>query len=215
SEALWPNRVLLPVLGDQFGRVLEAGEFILKHKAGTFTLHYYDNVFPVEPASTASLLARVATRLDHPMLAFLADSLGCLPRPDAGDHSARRYRDQEVQANLLARLCDEEPTICRAIDLEVERLNNSLPELGEFIDSQNYRLAHWRAADMDLGYRRFFNVNTLAGLREELPKVFEAVHRLPLQWLAQGEAHALRVDHPDGLRDPTGYLHRLRSAAPE
>lgn len=215
SEALWPNRVLLPVLGDQFGRVLEAGEFILKHKAGDFTLHYHDNVFPVEPASTAALLARVATRLDHPMLAFLADTLGCLPRPGAADPSARRYRDQQVQADLLARLCEEEPTMCRAIDMEVERLNNSLPELGEFIDAQNYRLAHWRAADLDLGYRRFFNINTLAGLREELPKVFEAVHALPLQWLAQGEAHALRVDHPDGLRDPTGYLRRLRAAAPD
>ncbi|MGV3592989.1 MAG: alpha-amylase family glycosyl hydrolase, partial [Gammaproteobacteria bacterium] len=65
SEALWPNRVLLPVPGDQFGRELDAGEFVLKHKAGDFTLHYYDNVFPVEPASTAALLARVATRLDH------------------------------------------------------------------------------------------------------------------------------------------------------
>lgn len=217
SEAQWPNRVLLPVLADQFGRVLDAGEFALVHTGGEFTLHYGDNVFPVEPASTAGLLDRVATRLGHPLLTFLADSLGCLPRPEAApaEGASRRYRDQEVQAALLARLCREEPAVAEGIDLEVERLNRSLRELGGFIDSQNYRLAHWRAADLDLGYRRFFNVNTLAGLREELPSVFEAVHALPLRWLAQGEAHALRVDHPDGLRDPTGYLQRLRAAAPD
>src|SRR5690606_8667751 len=95
------------------------------------------------------------------------------------------------------------------------RMNGNLQELGELIEGQNYRLAHWRAADLDLGYRRFFNINALAGLCVELPEVFNAVHALPLQWIAEGSVHALRVDHPDGLRDPTEYLQRLRQAAPD
>lgn len=216
SEAHWPNRVLLPVLGDQFGRVLDAGELRLSHAEGQFTLHYHDNVFPVEPSSTADMLARVADRLGHMTLAFLAESLRWLPHPGTPVESfvTRRYRDQTVLAILLARLCADEPAVATAIDAEVLRMNNSLRELGELIEQQNYRLAHWRAADLDLGYRRFFNINTLMGLRVELPDVFDAVHALPLQWLRDGEIHALRVDHPDGLRVPTQYMQRLRDAAP-
>lgn len=216
SDALWPNRVLLPVLGDQFGRELEAGNFRLSHREGEFTLHYGDGTYPVEPSSTAVMLERVADRFGHAMLGFVAESLMRLPRPSAALDSlvARRHRNQAVLAELLRRLCMEEPEITSGITAEVERMNGNLRELGELIEGQNYRLAHWRAADLDLGYRRFFNINALAGLCVELPEVFNAVHALPLQWIGEGSVHALRVDHPDGLRDPGEYLQRLRRAAP-
>lgn len=78
------------------------------------------------------------------------------------------------------------------------------------IDAQHYRLADWHAAAQQLNYRRFFDVNTLAGLRVEDESVFDATHARIVQWVADGVVDALRVDHPDGLRDPAGYLRRLR-----
>lgn len=216
SAAHWPNRVLLPVLGNQFGRVLEAGELKLRHWEGQFSLHYYDNTFPVEPSSTAGILAQVAETLRHQQLAFYAESLRRLPRPSVSMQEMvdRRHRETTVLAYLLARLCREEPAVVAAIDAETERLNSNVQGLGELIEAQNYRLADWRAAALDLGYRRFFNINSLVGLRVELPEVFDALHALPLEWLREGQVQAIRVDHPDGLRDPAGYLQRLRKAAP-
>ncbi len=85
----------------------------------------------------------------------------------------------------------------------------------EVLERQHYRLAHWRTAQHTLNYRRFFDVNTLIGVRVEDDDVFDAVHRRALQWVADGVAQGVRVDHPDGVRDPAGYLRRLREAAPD
>ena len=84
----------------------------------------------------------------------------------------------------------------------------------EVHDRQHYQLVSWRRANNELTYRRFFAVNELAGLRVEDPAVFEAVHAEVLRWYAEGSVDGIRVDHPDGLRDPSGYLARLRAAAP-
>ena len=80
---------------------------------------------------------------------------------------------------------------------------------------QWYELVHWRRADAELNYRRFFAISELAALRVELPRVFEATHAEPLRWVREGLVDGLRVDHPDGLRDPGGYLTRLRQEAPD
>ena len=83
-----------------------------------------------------------------------------------------------------------------------------------FLGRQNYRLAWWRTAAEELDYRRFFDINDLAGLRVEDPEVFADTHRLMLEWLADGVIDGLRIDHVDGLRDPDTYLGRLQDAAP-
>ncbi|MEH0843816.1 malto-oligosyltrehalose synthase [Micromonospora sp. CPCC 205711] len=85
----------------------------------------------------------------------------------------------------------------------------------EVHDRQQYELVSWRRGDAELTYRRFFAVSDLAGLRVEDPEVFRATHAEILRWAAEGELDGIRVDHPDGLRDPTGYLARLRAAAPD
>src|SRR5690606_2566797 len=82
------------------------------------------------------------------------------------------------------------------------------------LDRQNYRLAFWRAAGRDLGYRRFFDINDLVGLRMEDERVFAETHALILAWLRSGELDGVRIDHPDGLRDPEAYFARLRREAP-
>jgi len=216
ADEVAPNQILLPALHDQFGRVLEAGEFSIVRTGGSFRLHYRDNTYPLEPRSTAPLLKNVAQRLQHSLMGYLADGFRDLPRPAAAvqEQVARRHRDHQILSQMLERCCSEDDTVAAAIEQELARLNVSFDELGHLLDAQNYRLAHWEAADRDLGYRRFFDITALAGVRVELPEVFSALHRLPLQWVCEGSVHALRIDHPDGLRDPAQYLRRLRTEAP-
>ena len=85
----------------------------------------------------------------------------------------------------------------------------------EVHDRQHYELVNWRRGDAELTYRRFFAVSDLAGLRVEDPEVFRATHAEILRWADAGDVDGIRVDHPDGLRDPAGYLARLRAAAPD
>src|SRR5690606_37393892 len=96
----------------------------------------------------------------------------------------------------------------------VAALNSDPDALDTFLDLQHYRLARWRVAGQELGYRRFFDIDDLIGLRVEDPEVFAETHALVLEWVRDGEADGLRIDHPDGLRRPTQYLRRLAEAAP-
>jgi len=99
--------------------------------------------------------------------------------------------------------------------MEIAANNADTDRLDALLAKQHYRLATWRAGFDDLNYRRFFDINGLIGLRVEDPAVFEATHRLILGWVGEGRVDGLRVDHPDGLRDPAAYLARLRDAAPD
>ena len=217
GETRFGNKILLPILGDHFGRALEKGEIRLEREQGGFSIHYYENVFPVDPRSLASLIARAGEDIASPELGFLADSLGSLPLPSSTDRESirRRHRDKEVIRRLLERVLDEHPEVARRMDALIAELNESPDALEALLDGQNYRLAYWRTANQDLGYRRFFDINSLVGLRTEDEDVFEDTHRLVLQWLRQGVIDGMRVDHPDGLRDPSAYLGRLRKAGPE
>ncbi|MFO7983852.1 MAG: malto-oligosyltrehalose synthase [Desulfuromonadales bacterium] len=216
SEERWPNKVLLPVLGDHYGRILEDGEFRLSYSEGSFALHYYEHIFPIDPSSIADLLSRTASYCGSEITAFLAESHGRLPRPTvtARDAVERRHRQKAVLLTLLDRTCREEPDVAEALDAEIERLNRDPDALDALIDQQNYRLSFWRTASRDLGYRRFFDINDLAGLRVENLEVFHATHALPVSWVQKGWAQGLRIDHPDGLRDPSEYFRRLREACP-
>lgn len=227
SEDRWPNKVLLPVLGDHYGRVLEAGELRLAQADGAFTLHYHEHSFPIDPASLAGLLTAAAEACGSELLGFIADSCARLPRPTVTGHRTvnRRHRDKMVIQQLLARLCRHAPapeqqsdrplTPRAAIAAEVARLNRDPDALDSLLDSQNYRPSLWRTAGRDLGYRRFFDINSLAGLRIENEEVFTATHALPLAWVREGSVQGLRIDHPDGLRDPAEYCRRLREQCPE
>ena len=99
-------------------------------------------------------------------------------------------------------------------DDEIASINADADRLDELLSRQHWRLAHWRAASQDLGYRRFFDVDSLIGLRIEEPDVFRDTHALVLRWVRQGQVDGLRIDHPDGLWDPAAYFARLRAEAP-
>ncbi len=215
SEERWPNKVLLPVLGNHYGRVLEAGELRLAYEQYRFILNYYDQSFPVDYSSLSFLLARAAENCGSDLLGFIADACAGLPRPTVTKRKGvkRRHRDKTVIGQLLAGLYSQAGSRS-AIEAEVKRINQDLDALDRLIEDQNYRLAWWRTAHRDLGYRRFFDINTLVGLQVEDEEVFAATHALPLGWVQEGSVQGLRIDHPDGLRDPAGYFSRLREKCP-
>lgn len=210
------NKILLPLLGDHYGVVLAAGDLKLERREGSFVICYHEHTFPVAPESLAPLLAKAADRAGSTQLAFLADSLAHLPGPVDSDWSAleQHHRDKEVIRELLERLVANQPQTAAQIDSVVEETNRDSDELDALLSHQNYRLSRWRTAERELVYRRFFDINTLVGVRTEDQRVFEDTHRLVIQWLQRGELDGVRVDHPDGLRDPAQYFRRLRDAAP-
>ena len=210
------NTVVLPILGDHYGRVLEAGELKLVRRAGSFEVVYFEHRMPVSPRSLDTLLGEAAQRCGSAELAFLADSFSRLPLATATDLAsvALRHRDKEVLRAQLARLLQEQPDAAGAVDEAVEETNRDPDLLDALLSRQNYRPAFWRTAGRELDYRRFFDVHTLAGLRAEDELVFADTHALVLEWVRGGVLDGLRIDHPDGLRDPEQYLERLRAAAP-
>jgi (1->4)-alpha-D-glucan 1-alpha-D-glucosylmutase len=207
------DKVLLPILGDHSGRVIEAGEIQLTRDGATFTVRYHEHSAPAGPRSLAELLSRAAARAASAELAFIAESHDALPLATARGQEARdrRHRDKEVLKGLLQRLIDGDPKIAAAIDTEVAAVNADADALDAFLQRQNYRLAYWRAAARDLGYRRFFDVSTLAGTSVEKPHVFRATHAKIEELVARGSVHGLRVDHIDGLKAPADYLRRLHA----
>lgn len=209
------NTVLMPVLGDHYGKELEAGTLRLDREGGTFVIRYHDHVLPVAPPTYDLPLAMAAAHAGSDDLAFLASAAEALPPATATDRPSllRRHRDKEVLKRQLARLCDEDQSIAAAVDDAVARINADVDLLDSLLDRQNHRLAYWRTAGSELDYRRFFDVTTLAGLRMEEEHVFEDTHRLVLGWLREGVLDGVRIDHPDGLLDPAAYLARLREEA--
>ncbi|MGH7531071.1 MAG: malto-oligosyltrehalose synthase, partial [Gemmatimonadales bacterium] len=216
-DARLRNTVLLPVLEDQYGRMLDRGAIRLHRAEAEFTIRYADHEFPVDPRSLARPLRRAAERTGSERLAFIADTLDALPRATdtAPDAIERRHRDQRVAGEMLAELLRADPRAGSSLDEVVADYNRDVELLHDLLDQQNYRLAWWQAADHDLGYRRFFDVNTLIGLAVENPQVFHDTHRVLVELVQSGAADGLRIDHPDGLQDPETYLVRLRATCPD
>jgi (1->4)-alpha-D-glucan 1-alpha-D-glucosylmutase len=213
------GKVTLPVLGDQYGKVLEAGELRLQFDgaAGTFHVAYYDERFPIAARRYPQLLHATASLLDREgaTLFELADKFAVLGADDATlEQWAVRRQEAFALKGALAEAASE-PGARDALDAAVAALNGTpgLPETFEplhaLLEDQAYRLAYWRVASSEINYRRFFDINQLAGLRMERGEVFEATHRLLLRLIAEGKVQGVRLDHIDGMYDPRGYCQRL------
>lgn len=216
-QAAEQDKVLLPVLGDQYGIELEQRRIQLKREGSRFLLVYFEHIMPVAPRSLGLVLREAAKRARHRELGFLADAFSELPLASATDREnrRRRHRDKLILTDLLARLLEREPVLVESIDAAVDYINGDEDRLHELLERQNYRLTYWRFGNHELDYRRFFDIDSLVGLRVEDDEVFAATHELPLTWLKEGEIAGLRVDHIDGLHDPRGYLQRLQARAPD
>lgn len=223
-------KVLLPILGDQYGAVLERGELHLVFEDGAFTLRYFDHNLPLNPRQFPKILdheldmLRSALGGDDPhLLEYLsiATALRNLPvytETEPG-RMAERQREKEVARERLARLANSVARIREHIAAAVRAFNGTAGEpatfdrLHDVLEAQPYRLAHWRTAFHEINYRRFFDINALAGLRMEDPQVFAATHGLVLRLIREGTITGMRIDHIDGLFDPQQYLERLQHAA--
>jgi (1->4)-alpha-D-glucan 1-alpha-D-glucosylmutase len=223
------HKILLPVLGDHYARVLDSGDLrlVFDAEAGAFSIVYFDHRFPVDPREYPRILGHrlelLGARLgaDHAqflMFQTLVTAFGHLPGRErtATDSAAERRRDKEVHKQQLAQLQTGSADIAAFIAENVaainreDGINHSVDLLHALITVQAYRLAYWRVASDEINYRRFFDINDLAALRMENPQVFEATHRLVFELLAAGKIDGLRIDHPDGLYDPVGYFSRLQ-----
>jgi (1->4)-alpha-D-glucan 1-alpha-D-glucosylmutase len=215
-EARLRNVILLPILADHYGRVLEAGGMLLARHDGRMTVEVGDRSLPLDPRSVGALVAEAAAAADSDELGFIGAALSELPPSTASDPAdlERRQRDADVLGARMDELIAD-PDLARALDATIGAVNADHDRLDSLLEDQNYRLALWRAASRDLGYRRFFDIDELIGLRTEDERVFRDTHALVLEWLTSGRIDGLRIDHPDGLRDPAGYFARLRTAAPE
>ena len=226
-------KLLLPILGDQYGQVLERGELQLGFTGSALVVRYFDQELPVNPPEAARIYTRAAEHLqaslgaDNPSrneLLSIATSLHNLPPYTTTDpeRMAERHREKEIARTRLERLVSEEPLIRQAIETVIAQLNgtpgesSSFDALHDLLEAQAYRLSYWRTASHEINYRRFFDINTLAGLRIEQDEVFEATHRLLARLIGDGKVHGVRIDHPDGLFDPAKYfvmLQRLAAAS--
>ena len=280
-------KVLLPVLGEPIGRVIDAGQLRVAVGEGAFELRYFDNAFPVAaetfdliiglPAGSWSAATKSVTGAsgsdgsgsgsdgsgsDGDGSGDGVGSDGGGRDGDGGDgggtdgdgggggdggpelavlreiaQMARATRRMPVQSSVaraarraaVGALTDRvrtllsDPVARPAVDAAVARINGGVPHKGDdnparydaldrLASAQHYRLAFWRVAPHEINYRRFFDINTLAGLAVEREKVFDDTHRLVFDLMTHGIVTGLRVDHPDGLRDPKAYFIRLQQA---
>src|SRR5437868_8470346 len=219
------DKVLLPILGDQYGRVLERGELKVHFEAGAFYLTYYDHQFPIAPGTYRYVLDVALEKLAtckaedfYAELQSIRTALEYLPRRTETDAEkiAERAREKEIIKRRLDRRCQEAAQVQDAIAAAVEQINGkpgdprSFDILDELLNAQAYRLAYWRVAAEEINYRRFFDINDLAAIRQEVPEVFETTHRFLLELVANGAVTGVRIDHPDGLYLPRQYFEKLQ-----
>lgn len=189
--------ILLPILEDHYGRVLESGLFEVVYHDGDFELRYRNHAVPLAPESTEGILHEAEERLESRELQPVGASAEAVD-PRMGGQSRQ-----------------SSPERTAAIDTVLAEINADHDALDTLLEKQHYRLAYWRTAGEELDYRRFFDVASLISLRVEDEQVFADTHELILRWVNENPRIGLRVDHPDGLRDPRQYFERLRAAAPE
>ena len=224
------DKVLIPLLGDQYGRVLERGELQVHYDAGRFFLRYFEHEFPIAPGTYRHILQIALEQLSahkeedyYAELQSILTALEYLPRRTETDSEriAERAREKEVIKRRLERRCQEAPAVQEALEKALTIINGtpgdprSFDALDALLSDQAYRLAFWRVAAEEINYRRFFDINDLAAIRMELPEVFDETHRLLLELVGSGAVTGLRIDHPDGLYLPNDYFEKLQRRCAE
>ena len=222
------HRVLLPVLGEPYGVELAAGKLELRFDAasGSFAVHYFVHRLPIDPREYPRVLAGAVRELEaagedvaHAAQALrsILDAFARLPRREETSRArvGERHAGKEMAKARLGSLARQNARVAAAIDKAVATLNgrpdepSSFDGLHELMEAQAYRVAFWRVAQDEINYRRFFDINDLAALRQEVDKVYEATHRFIVSLVNEGAVDGLRIDHPDGLFDPRAYFRKL------
>ena len=222
------DKVLIPILGEQYGTVLERQELKIVFEKGAFFLRYFDHKLPILPETYVDILRHRIDKLeavlpysDHPDLAELLSvitALDCLPSYKEREEArlAERSREKEIIKKRLYQLYGESRPIRAFVNENIAIFNGraeeprSFDRLDDLLSKQVWRLSYWRVATEEINYRRFFDINGLAAIRVENPVVFQKTHALILRLVRENRVQGLRVDHPDGLYNPVEYFRRLQ-----
>ena len=201
------HRVLLPVLGDQVGRVLEDGLIRLVREDGALLVAYFDDRYPLAIETVAELLA--ATRDPR-----VGDVVAAVARLEPGVDELTRQQRFDARQSIAERVAGivDDSAVGPAVVAVLSEVNADVAALDRILNEQHHRLARWQTAVEEVNYRRFFDINTLVALRMEDPAVFAASTTLIEQLVKRGDVDGLRIDHIDGLRRPIQYAERLRAA---
>jgi (1->4)-alpha-D-glucan 1-alpha-D-glucosylmutase len=224
------HKVLLPVLGDSYGAVLERQELKLAYEHGAFAVRYHEHVFPVapgtydrilEPEQDALVAALGADSDEAAEFLSILTAIRHLPGRTELEPAriAERDREKEVIKRRLVALTERAPQALAHVERAVTTLNGvagtpaSFDALDRLLSAQPYRLSYWRVAAEEINYRRFFDINELAAIRVEAPAVFDLMHSYAFDLFRRGLLDGFRIDHVDGLFDPGSYLQRLQTRA--
>jgi len=220
------NRLLAPFLGRHYGESLDAGEIALRYNDNGFHIHYYDLNLPLKIGSYSLILTHELSELikkmgdENPALIkfhSIMHSLNTLPSLQT-DLTGRDNQILFIKS-MLWELYTTNDDIRNFIDEKISILpgdntpDDNLNFLDGLLAEQFFRLSFWKVASEEINYRRFFNINGLICLRMENEYVFDQTHILLLKMIKDKKISGLRIDHIDGLYDPTGYLRRLRDKA--
>lgn len=223
------NKVLLPVLGDQYGRALENQEIRVVYQDDELKVAFYETPLPLAPRTWIMILEPAAAKLrdklnpEHEHVAELESIVTALSHlaDNKETDEARireRQREKEIAKKRLTALCNVSREVVEALQATLAEMNGergnprSFDRLERLLDSEAYRLSFWRVATDEINYRRFFDVNDLAAIRVEDPEVFAPVHAMIFDLVSKGHITGLRVDHPDGLFEPEKYFRYLQDA---
>ena len=216
------GRVLAPFLGNIYSQSLENGEITLSYGQAGLSVNYYSLKLPFKIESYTQVftqgLGSLRRRLggQHPDFIKLLGALYALKTLPSGEEPRERSEQIMFAKNLLWELYGSAQEIREFFDSNLARFNGergnptSFDALDQLLTNQMYRLSFWKVAAEEINYRRFFNINELISLRVEDEKVFRETHALVFKLISEGKINGLRIDHIDGLYDPTGYLNRLR-----
>jgi (1->4)-alpha-D-glucan 1-alpha-D-glucosylmutase len=228
------NKILLPVLGEQYGKVLENQEIQIAYDngSGTFQARYFEHSFPLAPRSLRWILTPALRALTQKLgdadpdvleLESILNAVEHLPERTDSDQKKVRERRREIPVirRRISDLYEKSVEVRDAIEDSLEDLNGikgqprSFDRMENLLADQAYRLSFWKVAADEINYRRFFDVNELAAIRMEDRAVFAATHEMILRLIGGGLINGLRIDHVDGLLDPLQYLRRLQRGAAE
>ncbi|MGO4571840.1 malto-oligosyltrehalose synthase [Microvirga sp. 2TAF3] len=216
------GKLVVPFLGASYGDTLEKSDLRLAFDPteGSFSIWHWEHRFPINPATYPMVLDQALASLENlsgsSELSKLTESLQRMDTKASPERHRHFPSEADKAKRRLADAVATQPILKNAIERTVAAINGApgIPEshniLHLILEKQSYRLAYWRVASSDINYRRFFDINDLAGLRIENPKIFERVHDLIFRLVDEKWIDGLRIDHIDGLADPKSYLHALQ-----
>ncbi|MXQ10066.1 malto-oligosyltrehalose synthase [Microvirga makkahensis] len=216
------GKLIIPVLGSLYGEALENGELQVRfdEEDGSFSVWHWEHRLPICPTSYPLVLDLALAAFDDGVkageLLALTERLRILGERAVSDDPSGLPESGQALKRQLANLIATHPSARKALDRALAMINGTKGEpesfntLHRLIEAQAYRPAYWRVASSDINYRRFFDINNLAGLRVEIPEIFERTHDLIVRLANEGRVHGLRIDHIDGLADPEGYARALQ-----